>query len=317
MAGGNGAARRVDLANRVERAVSAALTAELFGDEDQQPGEEIMPAAMRVIRSQGHDDEAAAVLTRHGWGSPLLHRAPAQTLLADVAGSLSSPSAAGSVPDEVIARVRQRHASTQRLIDALTVDLPLNALPWVPAAPAPPGSFSLQSAELTELPSRTISVTGEYVEPTPIGRAANLAWQLGDAADAVLEIIASDALWSVGQWLDAELAAAAGTASADVNAAITAVESAEWAPDLIVTPLSKVGSVSAALGEVAASALADVALIVAPVSNVYVIARAGVDARLSEQATARIAEPSIGAQEISVTFWGIFRAGAGAVERVA
>lgn len=317
MANGNGG-RRADLAHRIERRVSAALTEELFGDADDGYDGGLLEAAAAVVTSRGEDAAAVARLERAGWTSNQLTRVPAQTLMADIPGLASSPNAAayGPIPAQIRDRIERRQRPTRRLLDALTVDLPMDEMPWILGPPAPP-TAATEVAEFGEAGSRTITVGGGFVTPSHVSRTADISWQAARVQDEILALMGEDAYHGAGQWLVGKLVGTAGAAVADVKTAISQIETAGWFVDTLLAPLSRVDRISAAFGEAASDALEAANLIVAPVgARVLVVASPGVDTRVSREGTALIAQPSIGAFEISASYWATYTAHAGAVRQV-
>lgn len=268
--------------------------------------------ASAVLRRRGDAEDRAARerLDRSG----LLTRAVTNTVTSDVLGALG----VSSVPDWVARAVAIRQAPSEALIDALQV-APLlpGARPWVPT-PAPPVAAGVQTAEKTDLTSRTITVAGDAISPTLIGRACNVSEQtMAWAGDSILLLITEDVVVGVASYLVAALAAASGgTPSTTLTAGLAAVEDAGWLPDLVVASRSAWGAL---VTDPATDTYAGCETVLGvPTANVaYVIARTGVWVQVSPVTQLTVAEPNIGGRAVSAMRFLVINVAPGAVAAVA
>ena len=319
--------QRLAIAKRVESAVHDTLTRELFGDdEDQAPAEGgLLRAAADLIKDRvlsvplDQRDAAASTLTAAGWSSPLLTRVPAKTTLADIAGLRGNSAVSGTLPENVQARINRRQRPARAMLDALTDPLDLGAQPWI-VTPAPPVAGGTQpTGEHSEFPTRKLTASsGAYQQPVPRGATYDISWQVMTyAGDSILAMIGEDALLTIAVWLRDQLISAAGAAVATLPAALAAIEATGWNPDTILLPLSRVDRLGA-LADLPPDATTGLTIVAgAPTGDrVLVLSRAGLDARITDQLEARIAEPSIAGFEVWAGAWTTFAAAAGSVKQV-
>jgi hypothetical protein len=315
VANGNGA-RRADLANKLEAALSSAITATLFaGDEPEQTT--LLRDAHAVLRDDPGAAAAAARLEALGWTTPRLRRAPTNTLLSDIPGTSADPRVGGWLPQWITERINRRQRAARAMVDALAEPLDPGGRPWVVPL-SPPVAAGTQSAEKTEFPTRTFTQAGNYQSAVPIGRMGDMSWQAAkDAQDVIMALVAEDVLVGTAAYLRDQLVGTAGTAATSVLAGLAAIEAGGWNPDTILLPLSRVDRLGAlaTLPPAATSGLEIVAG--APVGDRVIIAsRAGLDIRVSDQLEALVTEPRVGGVEFHVLAWALYNAAANSVKMV-
>jgi hypothetical protein len=241
-----------------------------------------------------------------------LQRAVANTVAGDVAGL---GGVAGDPVATVAGQAARRAAPWRRALDELasvTTLTPGTGRPWVPTLTAPPAAGP-QTADKTELPSGTITVTGSSVVPQLVGLTTNCslpAWSAGEPAITALMVEA--ALKATVEWVLAQLAVGAGAATS-IAEAVGLLEAAGWSSTHVLGPAS------ALLGE-DLQRLALAGLVVVPVAtadgSILVVSQPGVWVGFSE-AVVQATEPSIGGMAVGAFCWAVASPGAGAVAVIA
>jgi hypothetical protein len=225
-------------------------------------------------------------------------RAVAPTVSSDVPGLKGAVAVPSYVTD---AATRQARGAAATIAALQTETLAGGGRPWVPEMEPATHPAGAQAAEKTEFASRTLSVDGDYADLTTIGEALNVSWLVSRGAqDSVLAIAARDVLQGVAQFLVAQLVTAGGTAVADIPAALAAIETAGYTPDLILASASAWATVAGDPRN-AASYVGLPVIVGAPTgADLIVVALSGLWCGVSGEQQWTVSEPSIGGVELAV-----------------
>jgi hypothetical protein len=307
MADRNGEA--LQRAQRLERSISSAITGVLFGPERDGPYSRGGASLLADLRALGRGGDQTVIRTRLA-DAGIISRAVASTTTTDVPSLLSV-----TAPGWVQSIVERRQAANVAMLAGLRTGRLSPGSGGVPfiMSPSPPIPATAQSAEKTELASRTFTEDdGESILPTTIGETADFSRQVLDwGGDAVLALLVEDVVAGVAAYV-AEALAAAAAPVATVAAGCAAVEAAGWPPTHVAGPTSTL------LGEdLERLARAGLAILAAPAATgILVISAPGVVFEDTEVQLVRQPAPSLLGSDVSAIAYALARVAPGAVAAV-
>jgi hypothetical protein len=307
---------RLAAVQRFERSVNDLATRFAFGhtapeDGYRRDGPHTLAGDLMLIRSRSPEAQAARERLD---ASGLISRAVANTTTGDVPGILQLQ----TFPAHIVEQIDRRSADALALIDAITIPLQIEGgLPWVPQL-APPVPAPRQTAEKTEVSSRTVAVAGGQAPVYMRSVATDISQQnvSAGADDAILRLLGEDVIAGcVDELLDA-FDTAAGAAATDLAGAVAAVEGAGWSADVLIASRSTL----LGAGAITESQIVTSGLRVLPSAQAggrtYIVATGGVWAQVSPETRLVVSEPSLAGLLASAGRLVTCTVGAGAVEVV-